>query len=300
MATNLDVERRNNRRRLALALAAVLVIGTIVSLAITADARERGVQQFFGLWRLRHILMAAAGLWLSAGILAATISRAAVFRWLAISISLAGTMVLIEAIGLAGLIDFSRVLKSRNVNAYGAERLANVDVRRTTFQDIWTRWGIDSQPISFHFKTDHRGFRNAQDRGAADIYLLGDSMLVAGLVPFEKTVTDRLESESGRSIMSISLIGLSVQDERDLLIEVNPPPEERLVIHFAFEGNDPLDSRTYRKRKAPRTNVPAETDWKSRSPTYNVLMMLQEWSQPTDPMAARRTGYIGEAAYGFM
>jgi hypothetical protein len=46
---------------------------------------------------------------------------------------------------------------------------------------------------SFAYKSDRNGFRNVIDRDAADIYLLGESILVAGLVPFDKIITSRLE-----------------------------------------------------------------------------------------------------------
>lgn len=145
-----------------------------------------------------------------------------------------------------------------------------------------------------------RGFRNDKDRDAADIYLVGDSILVAGLVPFENTVTSRLEQNLGRPVMNISLIGLSVQAERDLLIEANPPLKDRFVVHFVFEGNDPLDSRAYRRRKETKDGAVSETGWKNRSPTYNLLMKLQALTEPVNPLAARRTGYIGDQPYGFL
>jgi hypothetical protein len=222
------------------------------------------------------------------------------FKWLAVSISAAFALLLIEVAGDLGLINAGKLQKTQQVNPYGAKRLPNIDVSGVTYQDIWTNWGIDSPVMPYRFKTDARGFRNDKDRDAADVYLLGDSLLVAGLVPFENTVTSRLEKILGQPVMNISLIGLSVQAERDLLMDANPPLKDRLVIHFVFEGNDPLDSKTYRRRKESKDGAVPTIDWKGRSPTYNLLMKLQALTSPVNPLAARRTGYIGDAPYGFM
>jgi len=188
----------------------------------------------------------------------------------------------------------------QQINPYGSQRMPYADVSGETYQDIWTRWGIDSPAISFRFKTDSRGFRNDQDRDAADIYLLGDSLLVAGLVPFEHTVTSRLEANLKRPVMNISLIGLSVQAERDLLMEANPPLDGRFVLHFVFEGNDPLDSRTYRLRTKKTDPDSTKDRWRQRSPTYNLLMKFQDLSAPVNRDAERQMGYIGDEPYGFL
>jgi hypothetical protein len=288
------------RSRRDLAIALLLALLTVVWLALTAHNRSDEPQQFLGLWRLRHVLSAFATIWLASAFLAAAVSRKALFKWLAVSTSAALALLLVEVAGDVGLINTTKLQKSQQVNPYGAKRLPNVDVGGVTYQDIWTHWGIKSPAMPYRFKTDARGFRNDKDRDAADIYLVGDSLLVAGLVPFENTVTSRLEQNLGRPVMNISLIGLSVQAERDLLMEANPPLKDRLVVHFVFEGNDPLDSRAYRQQKATKEQVASKIDWKTRSPTYNLLMKLQALTAPVDPLAARRTGYIGDQPYGFL
>jgi hypothetical protein len=171
-------------------------------------------------------------------------------------------------------------------------------VSGVTYQDIWTRWGVASDPISFHFKTDARGLRNDEDRAAADIYLLGDSFLVAGLLPFNKTITHRLEAATGHTVMNIALIGLSVQSECDLLRDVDLPVRGRLVLHFVFEGNDLLDSASYRERQSGKRVQ--QRSWKDGSLTFQLLMALQRKTQGVDPLFSQQTGYIGDEAYGFM
>ena len=298
--TEIELHSAASRRRRALGLSAAVAGLTIAWLALTADKQSGGVHQFFGLWRMRHILVAVAGIWLTVAALAATVSRKALWRMLATTISAALTILLIEVVALTGIIDIARVLRGKEMNPYGIERPVHIDVSGETYQDIWMRWGIDSQPIPFQFKTDARGFRNEEDRDAADIYLLGDSFLVAGLVPFEQTITHLLEAATRRPLMNISLIALSVQNERDLLTELKLPMQRRLVIHFVFEGNDLADSAAYRTTgSSVGRRVPALTR-RDRSPTYQFLMALQRGTQAVDPAFSKQTGIIGDETYGFV
>ena len=145
-----------SRRRRALGLSAAVAGLTIAWLVLTADKQGGGVHQFFGLWRMRHILVAVAGIWLMVAALAAAVSRKALWRMLATTTSAAFTILLIEVVALTGIVDIARVLRGPTINPYGIERPVHIDVSGETFQDIWTRWGIDSQPIPFQFKTDAR------------------------------------------------------------------------------------------------------------------------------------------------
>src|SRR4051812_10433557 len=102
------VESGPSRSRRNLAVALLLILLTAVWLAWTA--RQRGdEQQFFGLWRSRHLLPALAAIWLASAFLVATLSRKALFKWLAISLSACLTLAVIEVAGDVGLINASRL-----------------------------------------------------------------------------------------------------------------------------------------------------------------------------------------------
>lgn len=291
---------KNSSRRRNAGIALVFLLGTAIWLAFMAHKSADDSQQFFGLWRTRHMLLALAAIWFAFTFFAVAISRRALFKWLAVNMSACLALFIVEVAGDVGLVNASKLQKLQPVNPYGAKRTPNVDVSGVTYQDIWTRWGIESPPMPYRFKTDARGFRNDKDRQAANVYLLGDSLLVAGLVPFENTVTARLEQRLSQPVMNISLIGLSVQAERDLLVEANPPLGDRVVVHFVFEGNDALDSRSYRRPKEVNGARRSELGWKGRSPTYNLLMKLQALTAPPSPLAGRQTGYIADKPYGFL
>lgn len=285
-------------RRRKLALAVVVAALTIAWLAATADKHSTEPHQVFGLWRMRHIAIAVIGMWFATVALAAAVSRKALMGVFAATFSAAMTVVLVELVGLTGIIDVDRVLRGQSVNPYGTERVAHLDVTGATYQDIWTRWGVGSQPMPFHFKTDSRGFRNEQDRKEANIYLLGDSFLVAGMLPFEKTITHLLETATKRPVMGVALIGLSVQAERDMFCGLDLALKGRLVLHFVFEGNDLLDSAAYREKQSGKRVL--HRSWRDRSLTYQLLMELQRKTETVDPLFSKQTGYLGDDAYGFM
>lgn len=95
-------------------------------------------------------------------------------------------------------------------------------------------------------------------------------MLVAALVPFEKTVTAVLEKLTGRSVMQAALIGLSPQEEHDMYWTANLDLRGRHVVQFIFEGNDLLDSHHYRARKVTG-NVAAEPRSLLLQEVWNLL-----------------------------
>ena len=133
-------------------------------------------------------------------------------------------------------------------------------------------WGLPSRSHPFHYKTDRRGFRNQVDREAGDIYLVGDSILVAAAVPFPETVCGRLEAATGLAAINIALIAISPQEERDLLLEAEVPLDGRLVLQFVFEGNDLMDSAAYRRG---RSSSRPPSSFATRSLVHNLIVATQ-------------------------
>lgn len=286
---------RPGRRRAALALALALALLAAGWLALTAQrstSLDEGLR-FFGLWRTRHLLAALALLWCAAALLLGALARRALLAFLAAQAAAGLALVALELAGLAGLLSFESADAAELPEQVGRRRVPHQDLRGETREDLALMWGIASPSIPYHYRTDRRGFRNEPDRESADVYLLGDSFLVAGLVPFEQILSAQLERALARPVMNLALVGLSPQDESALLRESGLPLAGRLVLHFVFEGNDLRDSARSRHGPARRPS------WKQRTLTNRLVLLLQAATQPRAELAALRTGWIGTQPYLF-
>lgn len=260
-------------RRRWIILGVVLLVATGGVLWLTAGEPVGGRRLLLGHWRARDALAAVVLIYLAVMFLAAGISRKLMFASWAISIMLFLVTLLLELLSLAGLVNYAVVFQRGYV--LGQYPTPNIDVRGETYQDIATLHGVRTAPIAYRYKTDRRGYRNDIDRAEADIYMVGDSVVVAGLVPFEKTFTARVEAELKRPVVNIALVKTGVHAQRKMVREAQVPLKGKLLLHFVFEGNDLYDCREFRRgqdgRKAPVV---------TRSFTYNLYTTLQEWSQP--------------------
>jgi hypothetical protein len=181
--------------------------------------------------------------------------------------------------------------------ALSFQRTPHVDVSGETFQDTAFAWKLPSEPISFEYRTDRYGFRNAPDRDSADIYLLGDSMLVAALVAFEETLVARLESLLQKPVMQFALSGQSVQGMQQVFRDSDVELRDRLAVQFVYEGNDLVDSRTFRQG-ASGTGT-ASGSVADRSLAKQLVLLLQKVTDPTPGIAALRSCSIDDQEYLF-
>jgi len=266
----------------------------LVSLVVSADSRPSDQRLLFGLWRVRDLLLAAVLFIAAGGLLAAAASRAAFLGFLATGISTAAMYVLLEAVGAVGLVSWPALFGSRTP-ALGTKPVAHLDVAGTTYQDTASRWGLPSEPIAFRYRTDRHGFRNDTDRAEADIYLLGDSVLVAALLPFADTVAARLEQTTRKSVKQVALIGTGPQEQHRLFRDARLEVSGRRVIQFVFEDNDLRDSRRF--RGASRGAPPS---WTEDTLAQQVVLVLQRFTQPVAGAAALRTCRIGGQDYTFL
>lgn len=202
------------------------------------------------------------------------------------------TVGLLELCGVLGIVSFPGV--GADPRPLGSDPLPLVDLRGETWQDIAFEWPDPGPPMPFHYKTDRRGSRNEIDRESADLYLIGDSIVVAALVPFERTLTAQLEQRLGVETMNIALIGLGLQEQRELFLKARVPLEGRMVLQFVFEGNDLVDSARCRGLLAEPEGVRAL--WHN-SFTYNSLLWLQHKSDPR--IAGLNWGILGGRDYLF-
>lgn len=266
----------------------------LITLAVTADATPTPFRRLFGLWRVRDVAL-AGGLVVAAGaLLAAALSRHALLGFLAVGLSAAGTLAVLEAAGAMGVVSWPALLGT-STPPLGTKRIPHLDVTGTTFQDTASRWGLESAPIAFHYRTDRHGFRNHIDRAEADIYLLGDSVLVAALIPFPETVAARLENAVRRPVKQVALIGIGPQEEQQLFRDARLELNGRLVIQFIFEDNDLRDSKRFRAALAGRAPVSRGES----TLTHNVVLALQRLTQPVAGAAALRSCVIGRQTYTF-
>lgn len=287
------------KNRILLLVAGFICLAAMVALLfVTADTTPTTptTRRLFGLWRVRSVLPALVLLLAGIGFILAARSR--ILAYLSSILAMTATFALLEGAGLAGLVSWGELFKPHGdqLGRHGAVRAANEDTTGITYQDTAYAWGIPSDPIPFHFRSDRHGFRNAEDRATADTILLGDSTVVGALVPFEKTVTAVLEGKIGRPVMQVALIGLSPQEEHDLLWQTGLDLRGRHVIQFIFEGNDLLDSRRYRLNKA-MGEAAAEPRTLLLNEIWNVLTRITDRSNKPQNM---RTCFIGEQIYTFL
>jgi hypothetical protein len=274
----------------AAAAAAVLWVG--------AEPGGSDGRLFFGLWRTRHLGVAGGLAGLGLALACAWISRRALFAFASAALLAGVTGAILEAAGQLGLVDYAALLGNRaelQSNAVGSEPQPHLDVEGVTFQDTATAWGLASDPVPFRYRTDARGFRNAHDRDAGDVYLLGDSVVVAGLVPFDETLTARLEAALDRPVVNVALIGIGPERQHALFREAGLPVERRLVLQLLFEGNDLIDPAP--GEAAPEPGLGERL--RRRSFTAQLVLAAQRWTQPVVGLARRRTCRIAGRDYAF-
>jgi len=274
---------------LAVALATLLV-------PVLSGVHDHELPRFFGLWRLRHVVVAAVLSW-SAVVLWVRSSHWRLAMGLILSTgALVLALLAAEAIGSIAGIDWSATLSGGGKLTLGHKAIPHLEASGVAQQDIALSCGLPFERVPYHFRADQRGFRNATDRDAADLYLLGDSFIVAGLVPEPDLVGSRLEARSGRTAMNVALSGISPQAERDLLLSSGLPLEGRLVLHFVFEGNDLVDSAAYQRGEPTGVETSSFFD---RSLCVALVVHLQRATERwvTAPRCSK--GLLGNDTYLF-
>jgi hypothetical protein len=117
---------------------------------------------------------------------------------------------------------------------------------------------------------DENGFRNPPGRTRAEIVLVGDSFVEAGLVPFEDTLGARLERDLGVPVLNLGGSGYGPQQERIALERYGLPAKPRCVAWFFFEGNDLADVGRYEEARRTGGQDPTRTRFLARSLTANL------------------------------
>ena len=264
-----------------LALVGAFLLGW---LGATPDVEQR---LFFGIWRTRVFAGLCTLVTVAIFSRLAASKRRCAFRLAAASLGALAVFAILELPAALGWFDYSRVFSGGD-DAVGAKAIPHLELRGEAPQDIAHAWHLPLPWLPFEFRSDQRGYRNAVDREDADVYLLGDSILVAGLVPFAQTLTHRIEAATGLRTMNIALIGVGVERQLRMLLDANVPLAGRFVLHFVFEGNDLGDFARER-----RSLVPEPPGFAQRSLVRNLITWLHLLSDPRRLAAERRFGDLG-------
>nr|WP_309502496.1 hypothetical protein [uncultured Roseovarius sp.] len=245
------MDRTGTRYRgIAIAVAVLLAAGSIAVLIVSAS-EIASEDMLFGLWRLRHMIVAAGLMLIAVALLCLSAGRGA---WLGFWVSVIPVgllLVVMELAGRAGLVDWAALLSPQPAEGQtvGWTLRPEINVQGQTGQDIAARLGLPHDPIPFEFQTDSYGFRNG-DEATGDIIFLGDSIVLGAAVPMAETITEVVEDALGRPVMQAALLGLSIQGQHDMLRESGLPLAGKTVVQFLFEGNNLLDSHAYRNQSA--------------------------------------------------
>ena len=264
------------------------VLFAIAALLLTLTTREPGDQrQWFGLWRTRDLVLPLLSGWLGLALVISALGRTLLFRFISVHFAIGFCWLVLEIIGITGLVSYPGLIRGENTHPLGTQPQAEIQVNGVTYPDISMKWGLPAEPVEFDYQTNALGYRNVPGRTDGEIILLGDSILVAALLPFEQTVSARLEKSLGVPVLNISLIGKSIQEEVKLLESSGLNLRGKKVIHFVFEGNDLIDSRDYRHD----TGTVREYSLLERTLVNNLVVVAQK-DTSRHPHADIRTGKL--------
>jgi hypothetical protein len=189
-------------------------------------------------------------------------SRTTILKLIAMNIGAIMVLGVLELAAVVGVVDYRPLLSRMPPRDAGLDdRLRgagrpNQRVEGNATPDLVKWIGAEAEPIPYVFETDRYGLRNPVDKDDPRVVCLGDSILVAGLIPVETIVTEHLERHLGVSVLSVAEIAYAPQEELARLDTTGLDLHDRLIVHFVFEGNDLGDSyawRAWRRRTLTTT-----------------------------------------------
>lgn len=265
-----------------------------ITLFVTADSTASMHRKLFGIWQSRYFILAVFLFLLSLGVACRIHSKETMVNFVLICSSFLFAVTVLEVAGHTSLITWSDIFAPKTKDI-GQHPVPGIEVKGETYQDTATAWGLSSEPIAFEYRTDRYGYRNRIDRAEAEIYLVGDSILVGALVDAEEMLASRLEDITGKPVIQVALIGKSPQEMQARFFSLPLDLKNKLVLQFIFEGNDLGDSINYR---AVSKNEDRK-DFRERSFLNNILVFLQRLTQPIAGQAQLQSCKIDARTYSF-
>lgn len=290
--------------RLALLGGAILLASAAATWFVFHDDLSSPGTAVLGGYRERWFLLAAgltysSMLLLGMGLLRP--GRRGLARLFLLHLGLAVPVLAAEAVAAAGLFDFRTLKKEVGHRATRTAEDVHPKLRRVgvpdasssgeILPDLVKNFGVEAEPIQFAYQTDSLGLRNPGPKQDAKVLCLGDSVLVAGLVPVEEILTEQLEERLGKQVLNVSEVGYCPQEELIRLGTVTDDLAGKVVVQFVFEGNDLSDSGRWRKWSA-RTGKTGGADWPRSGLIKTVLQSLH---RPKVRAGARRVGHFAAA-----
>ncbi|MGB5696723.1 MAG: hypothetical protein WBM46_13780 [Polyangiales bacterium] len=278
-------------RRRWIAITGVLAVLTTLMWVLTFDGSSVPGMAVLGGYRDRWFLvnLLLSYLTVVAGVLAIVgASRSTILKLIAMNLSIVCVFGVLELVAAVGIVDYRGIMaRTQTRPSKIDDRLRNagrpnIRVEGNAVPDLASWLGADAEPVPYVFETDRYGLRNPIDKEDPRVVCLGDSILVAGLLPVESTVTERLEQKLGVSVLSVAEVGYAPQEEL-IRLQTTGLDGHRLVVQFIFEGNDLGDSYQWRKWR----DSTFETEWPKSGLTKSLLRLLD---RPRRAAGRRRTG----------
>lgn len=285
-------------------MATALVAVTAIPLSWWTLAEQSSAGAIFGIYstnRFTLLLAFSYGLgWLAYFALSARSAWRKAANCITASSTLVATAGLIELPALAGWVDYRNLLPAASGLHFGTNLNRPWDTPSTRFDpdllysrrpghyvgetpgDLVEWLGIvPAERYAFDIQYDRHGFRNDHDLERADIAVIGDSFVEAGLVPASATLCRVLEREVERSVANLGLGGYGPHQELIVLRRYALPLSPKVVVWVFFEGNDLLDVRRYeRLRRELAKPAARQSSFRDRSFTRCALRTVARLSRP--------------------
>lgn len=198
--------------------------------------------------------------------------RRTVFRIIALTVSLVGGLLVLEAPAVLNLIDYRRIREALSgsegpdVAFVGDDdllfrRAPNAKWAGRPRTDMAAYFNLSFRvPQPLTFSTDDHGFRNLTTPVHADIALVGDSYVEGITVSDDETAAVRLQQLTGRPVANLAVAGYGTLQELVLLRKYAVPLHPKLVAWFFFEGNDLDDDQNFEDATAYQPSQPSTAD----------------------------------------
>ncbi len=272
-------------RTLKVFATAFVFVAVAVAMPLAMQSSESVEGYFFGVIRPRWMVLSAVLVYV-AFLTITYSSRRTFIPAVATTLGLMLAGLLLELVAIVGIANWPVILGIHQERLLGGEPIPSYELVGRTYMDLALAANIRHEPVPFEFKTNSFGFRGEHDH--AEVLVLGDSIVVYPLVPYEDSITGRLESTLGVPVMNFALMGISPVKAKRLLLEADPEVDlkGKLVLQLLFEGNDLED---YEHEQEGLSTAPPTLSWSQRLFVPAVVQTLARLSSPPPQRSLSRS-----------